>query len=324
MGIMTLSEVMDRAIYLLKKYMKAIVLYTLVYGIALFVGAIAIILVGGISAVISVGLLDNVPLAVAVGVVFFIIILSISYTQQVGIIKIASQEYMKEQVQMEQAMKAAFKSIPKVCGIALSIMLLALPAIAGVGGLGYLLFRAVDNSITYSETIDARVVIVIITTVLLILLVAFVTLSYMTWFAFSFHAMLIERKGVFASIKRSFALVRHNFWRLIGSIALISLTVYTIRLSINSFFGLLGGFLYLIMKFLNAQEGFILVMSMAASYIQFPLSIAYWLILSPISYIMITQLYFNQRFKKEGFDLILKLKEIQKNDERTNSTPGTI
>lgn len=324
MEIMTLAQILDRAVYIMKKYMKTIVLYTLVYGIILFVGAIILALIGGISAVVSAGIFDNVPIAVTFGVLLIVIILSVSYSQHVGIIKIASQEYLKENIQMEQAMRAAAKSIPKVSAIVISALFMFAPILALLGWLGYLLIRALDNALTLSTTLDGRIAFIIIIVITAILLYSFVVLSFLTWFLFSFHALIIEKKGIFASIKRSFELVRHNFWRIFGSLTLILLTVYAIRISFNSILGLLGSLLYLLMKFLNAREGFILVMSMAVSYIQFPVNIAYALLVTPISFIAITHLYFNERFKKEGLDLILKLKEIQKNDERTSSTSNTI
>jgi hypothetical protein len=54
----------------------------------------------------------------------------------------------------------------------------------------------------------------------------------------------------------------------------------------------------------------------AYSIARWPLNLLAWLLISPMGIIMTTLLYFNVRSRKEGFDMLLKLREIQKNDER--------
>lgn len=324
MGIMTLSEIMDKAIEILKKYMQTIVIFTLVYGIILLISIFILIIIGGISIGVSAVLFKSPVLIGIIAILLTVIIMSISFTQFVGMIKISSQEYFNEKVLVDSAVKASFKSFFKIAGIVASAIVLFIPGIALFGGLGYGLFKALDTAFTVSESFDINVIMLIIFAVIVLLLGIFVVLSYLTWFSFSFHAAVIEKKGVFSSIKRSFTLVRYNFWKIFGSITLMFITLYAIRISIDSFFGLVGSLIYLLLKFLNFQQDFLAVVTVAATYLQFPLSIVYWLIVSPVGYIMITLLYFNQRFKKEGFDLILKLKEMQKNDEISSSIPNRI
>ncbi|MCM8710301.1 hypothetical protein M2651_04580 [Clostridium sp. SYSU_GA19001] len=324
MEIMTLSEIMDKSIEILKKYMQTIVVFTLIYGIIIFISIFILIIIGGISIGLSAVFIKSPVLIGMIIALLTIVIMTISFTQYIGMIKISSQEYFKEKVLVDGALKVSFKNFFKTAGIVICAIILFIPGIAAFGGIGYVLFKALNAAFSVSNSIDINVILLMIAGAAVFIFAIFVVFGYITWFSFAFHAAVIEKKGVFASIKRSFSLVHSNFWKLFGTTLLITITLYAVRISINSFFALLGSVVFLILRLLNFQQDFLAAIGAAATYLQFPLSIVYWLIVSPLGYIMLTFLYFNQRFKKEGFDLILKLKEIQKNDEINSSIPNRI
>lgn len=321
MGIMTLAEIMDRAIEILKKYIKTIILFTLAFGVVMFIFVFLLIIIMAVFAGVSFGIVKSaVPFIVSV-VIALIIGITISLVQNIGMIKISSQEFLEGEVLTDTALKASFKNIFKAGGIVLCSIGLFIPVIAVIGWAGYNLFKHLEEVLPLMSTgfiSNTNIILLIISAVLFVLISIFVILCCITLIMFSFHALTLENKGVFASMKRSFNLVKHSFWKLLGCTILISLTLYGIRFSIDSFFALIGGLIYLFMKFLNIPQDLLSMVTMAATYLQFPLSIVYWLLVSPIGYIMITLLYFNERFKKEGFDLTLRLKEIGKDDETSS------
>ena len=79
------------------------------------------------------------------------------------------------------------------------------------------------------------------------------------------------------------------------------------------------GLLYLLAKSLSLPMDFLAFLNLTYSIANFPISILSWLVITPIGTIMTTLLYYNQRFKKEGYDMVIGLREIQKNDERKQS-----
>jgi hypothetical protein len=77
------------------------------------------------------------------------------------------------------------------------------------------------------------------------------------------------------------------------------------------------------MKLLNIKQNYTTFTTLIIVYLRWPVTLLSWLVISPLGTIMLTLLYFNQRFKKEGYDMVLRLREIQKTDERKQLS-GTI
>jgi hypothetical protein len=254
-----------------------------------------------------------------IGTVIGIIVLiigSLALTQYAGMIKISAQEYFNESVFTDTALKASFGSFFKVTAVLFLGLIMFLPVVA----LYYFPIRYAMEQPEASMPLDGAFgfaeILGIVIAVIFMLSIIFAVLFYMTWFSFVLQAIVIEKKGVFASIKRSISLVRHSYWRIFGSMLLITFVIYGIQISLQSFVGIVSGILYLIAKFFNISEDFMVFFAGIMNLSSFPLTIISWLIVTPIAYIMYTLLYFNERFKKEGFDLLLRLKQLQKNDER--------
>jgi hypothetical protein len=110
--------------------------------------------------------------------------------------------------------------------------------------------------------------------------------------------------------------VKNNYWRILGAWFLFYLTVYAINISLQSVVALVGGIIFLVLKFLNMQVDYMLFFTSVNAYASWPLNILSWLVISPIGSIMLTLLYYNQRFQKEGFDISLRLMALERNAER--------
>ncbi len=312
MGIMNLAEIMDKAIDTLKKHIKTIIMFTLVYGLISFVAAFAMILIGVIFSAPLIYLGSGYLLPWIIIFFIVVIILTIFQTYNAGLIKISSQDFLNEKVSFEDGIKIAFKSIPKVFGVVFISAAGFLP-IAGIFAVViYSIFDGYVNSIFLFNSFTGKDLMFIITAVILVIAAYVIYSAYNTILCFSMHGVVIEKKGVFASIKRSFHLIKNNFWRIFGYLLLFSLTVYAFRSTIESFFLVLINVLYLLLKFVNVEPGYIAFISTLTTIIRWPLSIFSWLVITPIGTIMISILYFNQRFKKEGYDLVLRLGTLKK------------
>lgn len=321
MGVMSLSEILDRSIDILKKYMKNIVLFSLCYGFIYTAGVMIFVFGGGIFIFMSMAVTPNLTVPIIFLALLVIVALLLVLASRVGIIKIASQEFSGIKAGLGEAMKASFKSLPKLFGILLIEILLSIPAFAVIGGAVYLIFENLDTATNFALDVGMGMwgTLIILLFILIILAISMVIQMYYTWFSFTLHAAVLEKRGVIASVKRSFALVRKNFWSIFGITLLIGYTVYAIQSSLSSFITALLSLLYLLVKFLNLPMDFISFLNLTYSIANFPISILSWLVITPIGTIMTTLLYYNQRFKKEGYDMVIGLREIQKKDERKQS-----
>lgn len=318
MGVMSLSEILDRSIDILKKYIKSIVLFSLCYGFIYTGGVLVFAIGGGIFIALSAAITSDFVIPAILLVLIVIVAVILVLASRVGIIKIASQEFSGTRVGFGEAMKASLKSLPKLFGILLIEILLSIPAFAVIGGAVYLIFNNLDAATDFVMGMGMGLwgTLVIILFIFIILVISVVIQMYYTWFSFTLHAAVLEKRGTFASVKRSFSLVRKNFWKIFGITLLIGYTVYAIQSSLSSFITAILSLLYLLVKFLNLPMDFLSFLNLTYSIANFPISILSWLVITPIGTIMTTLLYYNQRFKKEGYDMVIGLREIQKNDER--------
>jgi hypothetical protein len=316
MGIMTLREVMDRSVDILRKYFKTTLLFTFGYGAIGMMAAIVLIILGSIAAAISFAFFNNTMIFAVFVTVIVLIVVAFYLSMSIGMIKIAAQEFSEEKVLAHNAIGAAFKSLHKVLGILVCALLLFIPVIAIFAAVIYLLYKGFLGSLVLSQIYRTKEILLIISSILTVLAAFFAIMAYSTVFMFSLHAVIIENKGVIASLGRSYALVKNNFWKMFGCTILFSLAVYGIRTSLEGFIGVIAGVIYLVLKVLDLNQDFMTFITMTASLINWPLMLISWILIVPISTHMVSLLYFNQRFKKEGYDLELKLMEIQKNVER--------
>lgn len=316
MGIMSLSEIMDRSIEILRKYIKSIAMFTIGYGIVALIAIFLIIIVGGIASAVSAGLLDSLWV-LGIFITFIgILAAAFSLSLYTGTIKIVSQEYTGEQVFASDAMGTSFRSIFKVFGSIFCGFVMFTPVGAVIWLAGKFLYDTFGSSLLNINMYKGTELLFIILPAVFVLAVTFIILAYTTWFTFTLNVLVVEKKGVFGSIKRSFGLIKNSYWKILGCVILFSLTMFAIRSSIDSLLAVISGIIYLIFKLLNISQDFLTFFTMIYSYASWPLSLVTWMVISPIGVIMVSMLYFNQRFKKEGYDLVLRLKELEKNEER--------
>jgi len=121
----------------------------------------------------------------------------------------------------------------------------------------------------------------------------------------SVPAMLLERIGVFAAIGRSFELVKGRYWQIV----LMLLVIFVALLFISAFFGSIFGAV--------ARAGGD-ASETANAFVSFIAGVGASAITTPIFAALLTVLYFDQRVRKEGFDLQLLADGI---GERAPVTP---
>lgn len=315
MRLLNLSEIMDKSIDILRKNIKSIALFSLGYGVIALAGIIGIILFGSILVAIA-AVTKSVVFGITILTILTIFLIAFAFSYYIGIIKITSKEFSDEKIFAHTAIKASLRNIFKVFVIVLIGTIAFLPVLAAFGGLGYVLYKAITVANIVYGTGKGKELGFAILVIIYVLGATFSTLAFMTWFSFTLHTLVLEKQKIFKSIKRSFYLVRRNYWKVFGSTVLFTLTVAALRLSIDLLLSTGASLIYLVFKLFNVNQDYITFISLIYSYANWPLSLILFLIITPIGAIMLTILYYNQRFKKEGFDLQLRLKDIEINEER--------
>lgn len=329
MNLMSLAELLDRSLDILRKYIKSIVMFSLGYGILMFIiiiPVIFIVLMITLTAYSGIFLTSSEPSFVPFIILFLLavpLIIAFSLSYYIGLIKIASQDILKEKVLAQDAIKASFKSFFKVLGIGAAGTVLSLPVLAVFGVILYFIVKTVNirpitpdflyNPLEGIIGSGAQMLFPIAAILLTALLLVFILSALMNYFSFSLHALTIEKLGVIDSIKRSLLLIKGSFWRVFGCMLLFYFTVYAITTSFQSFVLLVSGLIYLLLQFLSIPQDVFTFTAQAYNYTSYPISILSWLVISPIGVIMSTLLYYNRRFAREGFDMVLKLEELRNN-----------
>jgi hypothetical protein len=115
--------------------------------------------------------------------------------------------------------------------------------------------------------------------------VAGVAAAVYVWVHLQFvaQAIVIERRGIIASLKRSWDLINGSGWRVFGIVIVISLLVFIVS-------AIVGGVLNIPLAILNAQAG-----SVVGSLLS--------ILFQPFQFAAYTLLYYDLRVRKEGFDM---------------------
>jgi hypothetical protein len=108
----------------------------------------------------------------------------------------------------------------------------------------------------------------------------------------SVPALLLERIGVFASIGRSFELVKGRYWQMVLMLLVVFIALIVVSFVFGLIFGAIAGVAGDTGEIANAIASFIAGVAASA-------------VTTPIFAAVLTVLYFDQRVRKEGFDLQL-------------------
>ncbi|WP_432403056.1 glycerophosphoryl diester phosphodiesterase membrane domain-containing protein [Wukongibacter sp. M2B1] len=320
-SIMSYTDVMDKSFNIHKKHMGTSALYLLIFYIISFILSLVLILIG----VFSFGFLafnslndfqeDLLTRNMGIGSIItftsiFVIIFLFMYLfkaiKEVGIIDIASRGILDKKVRLENAIGQAFKNIPVVLSVLLAYSIILIPFMPIVGGLGYLTFR-----LDLIENFDQFSVWMIVLGLGILCIYGYLTTIYM----FTIQAAVVEKLYFFKALRRSRMLVKGCFWRLLGVNILFSITVLAITYSIYSILGILGGLLYIVIKSFSSDESTMTILMMIGNLLRLPLQVLFSLFISPLTGIFLTTLYYNQRFKKEGYNIQLKLEKLEETEK---------
>lgn len=326
MGIMNLSQIMDKSIDILREKVKTIVLFALAYmGITIAGGLVGTFIISIIMIITVIGAIEsNNPTGIIIAMILLLtVIFTVIKGFGVGIIEVCSEKFFRKNVDTSQALKVSFKNFFKVFCINIIMAISAVPVGFVIYGIIRLLFEIIV-ALDFVMVIGRWMIVVCILLIMVLtLLITGIVVAFLTIFAFTSQAITIENVGPLKAIKRSWTLVKNNYWKVFGLSILFFLTVKALGTSMESLVYLVISIIYFIMKLLGVDADLIVVMNLINLQIQLPMRVLSLMIITPINTIMMTMLYFNLRIKHEGFDMRLRLREIQKDNERKQASEVT-
>ena len=115
--------------------------------------------------------------------------------------------------------------------------------------------------------------------------------------------IVLEKKGVIASIRRSWTLTRGYFWRTFGTIALIQVILNVASQILNTPFSLLVGFVPSIVDPTGTGSGVVAVIVLYIVYVAFATAIG--AVTAVVQAAAVAVIYIDLRMRKEGLDVEL-------------------
>ncbi|PAB59671.1 glycerophosphoryl diester phosphodiesterase membrane domain-containing protein [Anaeromicrobium sediminis] len=324
--IMEKTEVIDKSFSIHKKNLITLAIFVVAYGLIYLVAAILGALIGGVSVIGLIGSgIENPSSAVEIlgksagGILIILVLgslfLGITLARNAGIINIASNAFLGKNVSVEEAFLVSFKSIPRLIGVTIAGIIWFIPFLVGIGVVGFIYGKSA-NSIYMSNLINtgpASMVGIVISTIIFVAIIMLIIYTYITLHRFAIHTAILEDLSFFKALKKSRQLVKGEFWKIFGILMAFYIIVGGIKFSIYALMGeisLIGG---LITKFTSGSEEMLANSLMASSLSRIPVNLFTSVFVAPVADILVTILYYNQRFKKDGYDLKLTLENIKRN-----------
>ncbi|NLM34992.1 MAG: hypothetical protein GX206_06085 [Clostridiales bacterium] len=320
MGIMNLSQIMDKSIDILREKIRTIVLYSLSF-LGISIAAFSALLIGtSILLAIIYVIGGNDVLVIITAVVTVLIILTLRGTFSVGITAVCSERFFLRKIDTTKAITTALKKSGMVFCVNLIMVIVSIPLWFVGYGILYLMGEVIEKVIFPIKTGRWMLIVGILLLIVLFVLLVGMIVALLTVVGFYPQVLTIENTGPLKAISRSWSLVKHNYWRIFGTIILFYLTILVFQTSIENLVYLAVSIIYFLMKFLGVSVDYMIVIMIVSNLMQLPSFLLSFLLITPIYSIMMTMLYFNQKNRQEGFDIWLRLREIQIDNERKRAS----
>ncbi|MDR2650434.1 MAG: hypothetical protein LBB94_12065 [Clostridiales bacterium] len=223
------------------------------------------------------------------------------------------QSYSGRAVDFSAALKNTFKSFWRIATLSLAemaagilLMLLLCSALYAVfAGQGILsrefwVYGRYYSLFTFRNLLFLSAIILFISTLALIVY---------NCFALALPAAVFDRKYFMEGIISSYRLMKGDFWRILGIRIVFSGEMMLIHYSLSSLSAVLIGFSNALYGSLSPN---IYALMMAAVGIQYAISFITSILLTPLPGILTSILFFNQKIKREGMDLAMRLEILER------------
>ena len=309
---MNSAEVLDQVLEVYKKSFFKQLAIAIIFNI-LFLIAVYIFLIIGVIAAAALfvgtafqpgfgfGAIIMIAILILLVLLFFSAYTALTST---GNALITKQTFLGEYCDVGRVLKVSFKKIWVAASAALANLIVLIPAFIFTA---IVVFFYIALIIGLADAgLMAITPILVLSFVLLLLIIAFFMLCA-TITMMSMSVAIFEGKWFFSAVKRSFMLVRPDFLKLMGLLAVWSVVTTVFSYSFEVFLGIgtsLGGYFL--------PQEYAAAFMIGTMGIRMLFSIVISTLLFPLSGIFSTMLYINQRIKHEGLDIELNLNMLRR------------
>jgi len=295
------AEVMDRAVEVYKKSFFKQILFSGIYHFASFsaIGVASVFF--GFLAVLTLGMLGGG------GTVWFFVLLSVAViilwvsVSQAGHILLAKNAFFGEKVQLKAGL------LPRMAIRVFFTIMAQVIAIVPYVAVLILFFAALDNFVVFTFS---NIWIDIFLGLFVFIFWLFLFFVYYHIFSLSIAVSVFERKTFFGALVRSVRLLQGEFWKTFGARTLWMCVTGLVWMSLFGIFSLIAMGIELLTG--SVLGNFSIFFSFIMTVIFGILYIAVYFLITPMGGVFHTVLYFNQRIKKEGLDIEIKLTKLER------------
>lgn len=318
---MNASEILDGTIAIYKKSFTQQVIVTAVMATATSV--ITAVMAGIFAVAGIVGMVNGAaggvvtPLFILLAALAAILLIAALYMLNTATtaanMELARQVFAGEKPDARRAFSAALRALPRMFTVAIAEILMTAPVYAVLAGVVAAAAMRTPSSMWRPwlgdiETFPAAFAAL----VLAFTAAAFaLTLFIITLNSAAMPASLFENRFFFGAVGRSVALVKKDYWRVMGLIVLSTLMIQGVYYSFTSIIQLFNAAVNMLSGSLADGTSFLLLMiSLFGSMASFGVS----LLLTPLYGIFSALLYMNQRIRHEGLDIEIRIDILAKEE----------
>ena len=313
MYIRSFTKIMDDATDIIHEHKGDMMLANFVRGIVMtgFICVLAIIMaiIIAIASVVSGGILG-----ICGAIVAAVLIIAIIHAGSGSIMLLTDNVYHKRFMTVTMAIGGGLKRLPALAGYAAFEILGLVPLMIVGAIIIWIVGGGVKSMIDLEYFIHSpagSVGMLFVIYTLLITSVCILLACYQTFFIFGTAAIVVDGLGPLQALKKNWRLIKGEFKESMGRVILTWLGIGGVNLCFNMILVLIAMVIALICAIagLEFSESMIQVM---VAIIEWPANIIFSLLFLAIQPAVVTVFYYNQKCKKEGTDLLERLKMMSK------------
>lgn len=303
-GVMNAAALMDRVFELYRDTFKTQIAFSLIIGIISFIMMIALgvalALVVGIAVGIG-GNFDEQFILVAVLLVLAGILplyMGWMYLSSSGHILLSKQAFYGEPIELP--FRDVFAAFLRIMSAGVAQILLSVPWIL------LLVFVIYSTAAGYVDFFQFFAMMHPLVLILAGFAYAVLYVIYSNVFALSIPVAIFEGRYFLSTVRRSFQLIRGDFWRVLGIRMLWAFLVFLFSYSAQ-------GLIVFVVGMIAFSGGAVVDLGdlwLATGALQFYISLFVGILIGPMEGIMTALIYFNQKIKKDGLDIEIGLNRL--------------
>ncbi|MDR1688513.1 MAG: hypothetical protein LBS21_07870 [Clostridiales bacterium] len=312
---MNTAEILDKVFEIYKKSFPYQILRMLLFGVAGMILYFILIIILSVAIGFSFSEMSGsnsgspyFALFIVLGIILGLIALFVFSVNTAASLSINRQVFYGRRPKFVLTVKDAWKSSLRVCSVNFLYVIAYLPMVTAVIFFLYILgtfdaFMGYPFFYRNTSGISNNIPLVVFLTILLVILEAAYFVFVQIIGSCALCGAVFEKRVFHTAIKRSLELTKGNRLKIAGAF----ITWYAVSSVVSYSFTAALSLTSLISSFSNSAA----VVAFAATVVQYIASIIVSLLMSPFSDILSSLVYFNQRIKKHGLDIVLELYSIE-------------